>query len=200
MIDLKLDVDTFIAKAKQIDGAISQLPFALAQSMNTAAFNTRAKLIGDTWPSHVQQRNRTFIRAALRVARANKNNLRVEIQDVLGRGSLILHARGGTKAARGRLAIPPAGSVTRTARGVRASQKPAAIIAKTPKRALRITPRGIFVGQGGRLHLKYSFRPSASVSADVPFDEEFQRMMREEINRAFPLALAFAMASARRRT
>jgi hypothetical protein len=44
MIDLKLDADIFIVKAKQIDGTISQLPFALAQSMNTAAFNTRAKL------------------------------------------------------------------------------------------------------------------------------------------------------------
>jgi hypothetical protein len=51
-----------------------------------------------------------------------------------------MHADGGTKQARKRLAIP-AKDIKRTSRGVSKSQTPRAIIDRTPKRALRVTTR-----------------------------------------------------------
>ena len=67
------------------------------------------------------------------------------------------------------------------------------MIARTPKRALRITRKGIFVGENGRLKLKYVFAPAAQISKDVPFYEDFERVMRQEIAAAFPGAMKRAM-------
>jgi hypothetical protein len=78
---------------------------------------------------------------------------------------------------------------------VRKSQRPHAVIVNTPKRALRITPRGIFVGKGGRL---YAFKASAAQPADVPFDREFREAMTAELRISFPASLARAMASRRK--
>lgn len=196
MIELKFDVAEFEKRAVALDGAIDQVPFALSLALNKAATNARQVLISDTWPRHVTQRNSGFIRWALRTVFATKASLRVEIYDQSPdhRGHLELHAKGGVKTGkRGRLAIPPKGSVTRTGRGVRASQRPAAIIARTPKEALRITPRGIFVGEGGRLVLKYLFRQSVQQPADVPFDDAFRDAIREDVRTSFPAALMRAM-------
>ena len=68
--------------------------------------------------------------------------------------------------AKGRLAIPPTGAVARSSSGVRKNQRPRAIVLNTPKRALRITDKGIFVGKGGRLHLMYM--PSRPAPASPP--------------------------------
>ena len=197
MIDLEIDCRAFERRAKELHAQIDQVPYALALAMNKAAKNTRQVLVQDTWPSHVTQRNSSFIGRALRTNFASKRNLRVEIYDSLGRAHLKLHDVGGTKQARGRLAIPPAGAVTRSSSGVRKSQRPRAIVLNTPKRALRITDKGIFVGKGGRLQLMYAFKPSAAQPADVPFDQDFREAMTIELRTSFPAALAKAMASRR---
>jgi hypothetical protein len=196
-MDFEIDCKAFERRAKELHGTIDQVPFALAQAMNTAAKNTRQVLVRDTWPQHVTQRNSAFIGRALRTDFATKRNLRVEIYDSLGRAHLKLHDVGGTKQAKGHLAIPPHGAVTRGSSGVRKSQRPRAIIANTPKRALRITPKGIFVGQGGRLRLMYAFKPNAAQPADVPFDASFRDTMSVELRTSFPAALARAMRSRR---
>lgn len=195
MLNLSFDMRDFERKAAEIAGAMDQIPFALANAMTSAAFKAREVLVSETWPSHVEQRNRAFIRRALRIEKARKNDLRVEIYDDLGRGHLQLHAKGGTRAARGRrLAIPPQGTAQRKAGGgIKAGALPKALIARTPKRALRITPKGIFVGENGRLKLKYVFAPSAQINKDVPFYEDFERVMRQEIAAAFPGAMKRAM-------
>lgn len=197
MIDLEIDCRAFERRAKELHAQIDQVPYALALAMNVAVKNTRQVLVQDTWPSHVTQRNTGFIGRALRTNFANKRNLRVEIYDSLGRAHLMLHDVGGTKQAKGRLAIPPPGAVSRSSSGVRKSQRPRAIILSTPKRALRITDKGIFVGKGGRLHLMYAFKTSASQPADVPFDQDFREAMTVELRTSFPAALAKAMASRR---
>ena len=197
MFELKFDSSVFEQKAKQLQGALDQVPFALSQALNEAVKNTRQVLVQSTWPTHVKQRNAAFIGRALRTKFASKRNLRVEIYDDLGRASLSLHADGGVKRARKRLAIPPGGSVTRTGRGVRKNQTPRAIIDRTPKRALRVTPKGIFVGKDGRLQLKYAFKAQAKQPADVPFRDDFETVMRAELRVSFPAALARAMKSRR---
>jgi hypothetical protein len=199
MIDIKFDLTDFERQARRLDAARDQVPFALSLALNKAVTNARSVLVQDTWPQHVTQRNSGFIRWALHTVFATKQNLRVEVYDQTPnqRAHLLLHARGGTKRARNRLAIPPKGTVTRTAQGVRASQRPAAIIAATSKRALRITAGGIFIGIGGRLVLKYLFRHSAAQPADVPFDESFADTMMRDARASFPAAMHRAMATRR---
>jgi hypothetical protein len=197
MIDLKLDLRDFTRAADRLAARIDQVPYALARAMNDAARETRKRLISETWPRHVTQRNTGFIRASLQTEWASKYNLTVSIYDKLNHGNLALHATGGTRTARGgRLAIPQ-GMIRRTSRGVSKAQTPGAIIARTPKRALRITPTGIFIGEHGRLRLAYKLQPSAQIKKDVPFKADFRKFFREEIDRAFPIRLAEAMRSAK---
>jgi hypothetical protein len=197
MLELRFDMSAFERKAREIDGAIDQVPYAIALAMNQAVTNARRVLVEDTWPSHVHQLNAAFIGRALRTKFANKRDLAVEIYDDLGRAHLKLHAIGGNKVARKRLAIPPTGAVKRTAHGVRKADTPRSIIARTPKRALRITPFGIFVGEGGRLRLKYRFKTMASQPKDVPFYDDFETVMRVELRTSFPSAMARAMKGRR---
>jgi hypothetical protein len=196
MLNLSFDMRDFERKAAEIGAAVDQVPFALANAMTTAAFKTRDVLINETWPGHVEQRNRAFIRRALRIEKARKRDLRVEIYDDLGRANLQLHAKGGQRVSHSgrRLAIPPTGTAQRKAGGaIKAGALPKALIARTPKRALRITPKGIFVGEGGRLRLKYVFKGASQIEKDVPFYEDFQRIMRQEIAAAFPATMRNAM-------
>jgi hypothetical protein len=197
VIEIKFGVEQFARKAVQLGAAMDQLPFALSRSLNAAVTNARTVLVRKTWPESVQQRNVNFISAALRTNFSTKRNLRVEIYDRMGRAHLALHAHGGTKLSRKRLAIPQKGRIVFTSQGPRKSQTPKAIVANTPKRALRITSKGIFVGQGGRLNLMYSFAPSAQIRADVPFEEDFAATMRVELRTSFPAAMASAMKGRR---
>jgi hypothetical protein len=166
--------------------------------MNQAAKNTRQVLVQNTWPTHVTQRNTSFIGRALRTNFANKRNLSVEIYDSLGRAHLKLHDGGGDKTAKGRFAIPVTGAIARTAKGVAKSKKPHALVMNTPKRALRITDKGIFVGKGGRLQLMYTFKVRTGQPADVPFDQDFRSAMTAELRTSFPAALSRAMAGRRK--
>jgi hypothetical protein len=197
MIDLEIDCRAFEKRAKELHGQIDQVPYALALAMNAAARNTRQALVQDTWPSHVTQRNTSFIGRALRTNFANKRNLQIEIYDSLGRAHLKLHDTGGDKTARSTFAIPVTGEIKRTAKGVAKSKRPHALVVNTPKRALRITNKGIFVGKGGRLHLMYSFKSSTGQPADVPFERDFRDAMTIELRTSFPAALSKAMSSRR---
>jgi len=189
------DLSDFERLTAKLQGAADQLPFALANAMSRAAFVLRDVMTDDVWPRHVETRNKRFLTAALRVEKATKRKLSVALFDSIGRSNLLLHARGGTKQSKKRLAIPPKGTVRRTAKGVVKSQKPRAIIDNTPWRALRVLPHGIFVGRGGRLHLVYAFKKLAHQKADVPFDHAWNTIYRSEVRKAFPKALELAMAT-----
>ena len=57
---LRFDLAEFEQAARRLGGAIDQVPFAISQTLNDAAFAARASLIENTWPSHVAVRNRNF--------------------------------------------------------------------------------------------------------------------------------------------
>lgn len=202
MFDFEIDLRGFERKARDFGAAQDQVRFSLAYSLTGATSSTLKRLIAETWPKHVEVRNRGFLRQALRVERATKANLASAITTAGtragARGNLALHAGGGIRRAKKRLAIPPTGSVRRTSGGVAAAQKPRTVIDRTPKRALRVTSRGIFVGEGGRLRLKYTFRPVARIKPDVPFRQDFARYMSDELRRELPKAVAKAMKTRRR--
>jgi hypothetical protein len=184
--------------ADDLKVAADQIPYAMSRALNDAAFATRDKLIS-TWPQHVSQRNPGFIRQALRVEKASKHDLTVRIVEQPSSVSLERHAEGGTKTPQHSrsLAIPPKGSVQYGPRGIRSDQRPSAILRNTPKRALRVTSKGIFVGAHGMLHLKYTFAPSAQQPKDVPFYEVFATSMRDAVNDLLPRYLQEAMRSRR---
>jgi hypothetical protein len=197
---VNFDYSDFERKAKELSTAADQVPYALARSLNQAAEDAQTVLILQTWPKAVHVRNTTFMRAALRRIYATKGNLTVEIYDSLHRAQLGKHARGGTKSPKGaHLAIPNQTDIKFGSSGVRKSDRPSALIARTPKRALRITNRGIFVGKGGRLHLKYALKSSAQQPADVPFESDFRTAMRDGMRTAFPIWIRKAMQTRRSR-
>jgi hypothetical protein len=194
---IKFDYSDFLRKADELSAAADQVPYALARALNQSAEDAQTVLILQTWPKAVKQRNTTFMRAALRRRFATKNNLQVEVYDSLHRGHLKEHAVGGTKTAKGAHLAIPSSEIPLGSHGVSKSNRPAQLIARTPKRALRITSRGIYVGQGGRLHLKYALRRSVPVPADVPFESDFRAAMRDGMRTAFPIWIRKAMQTRR---
>ena len=163
------------------------MPFVLAGLLNEGAFKARQVWINQTWPSHVQQRNAAFMNAALRVERADKRHLRVALQDRLGREFLQRLAKGGIKRSihSNKLGVPLKGWARFSARCIRPSQKIKAIIANTPKPALRITPQGLFVGENGRLQLRYSWKQQVVQPKRVPFYEDWAYVMSESLRTGF---------------
>jgi hypothetical protein len=180
MFTLKLDASEFEAKARAMGAALDQVPYALSNALNSAAFAARSVLVNDTWPSHVTVRNTRFLNAVLRVEKSDKRNLSVMVYDSTPdqRAHLELHAKGGVKTPkRAHLAIPIAGNILGIApgaRGVPKNLRAGAIVASTPKRALRIATvkrsgnQGIFIGRGGRLNLIYVLTRQAQIKKTVP--------------------------------
>ena len=191
---LLLDMSEFERKAREIGGASDQMAFALSQSLNAAAFAARQRIIAETWPSAIEVRNKSFLRAALRVEPASKATMRVAVVDTLKRASLKAHADGGTKTGRGMLAIPSK-SVRRTAKGVVASQRPRNLKRAVVKKGLIFQVEG--KGKTARLRLMYRLTRQAKIKADVPFYRDWRRFMLDEVRRTFPVAMAKAMASRR---
>lgn len=195
MIGLEIDIGAFERRAREMSASLDQLPFAIANSMNAAAVETRQEIISDVWPKAVTVRNRSFMRAALRVEFASKASLSVSIYDTLGRAHLAKHARGGTKQGKGRLAIP-ARDIPRGASGVRQSMRPMNLKRAVVKGGMIFQAVGR--GKNSRLKLIYKLAPSAVIKKNVPFLEEFRARMLAKIDKGFPLALAKAMATRRR--
>lgn len=191
MIDVKLDLSEFERAAKEMGGWIDQVPYALSLAMNDSALGARQFIIDTTWPKSVTVRKQNFLRAALRTRFASKRNLEVVVYDVLNRASLQLHATGGVKKARGRLAIPSR-RVTRTGSGVRSDQKPRNL------RNAVVKGNAIFqrIGRKGQLRLMYVLRPDARIKRDVPFYEDFEQEFLRQMHKRFPLALEKAMRTA----
>ena len=190
---LTFDLSEFERASRRIGGAIDQVPYALSLALNEAARRTRLALI-DLWPRYVEARKQNFIRVALQTEFATKRDLRVAIFDKLGRAHLGLHAHGGIKQARGRLAIPTK-AVRRGASGVVQSQRPANLKRAVVKGNLIFQAQGR--GKSTKLRLMYKLQPTARIKADVPFAQEFRRVMALEARRAFPAAMARALRTRR---
>lgn len=195
---LTFDFAEFERAARRLGSAPDQVAFAISAAMNDAIKKTRATLIEETWPKYVEVRNRRFLGWALRTEYATKRNLTVEINDARaqGRGHLALHAKGGVKPARGRLAIPSKMvAAQRGSSGVPKRLRPASLKRAVVKENLLFLPEGR--GKNAKLRLAFKLRRQAPIKKDVPFVEEFQRVMRAEMSKSLPAAVMKAMSTRR---
>ena len=189
-IDIQISMDEMYRWADQVNGAYDQMPYVMANLLTHAVFNARRVWVESTWPEHVTQRNVSFLNASLRVQAATKHNLEAYIYDKMGRVELTAHAKGAVRTPHSarRFAIPNKEWVRRGSHGVVASMTPA---------ALRVTPTGIFVGEGGRLRLRYVFKPTIFQPKDVPFYEDFEYAVNADMRTGFAGAMEFAMRTRR---
>ena len=197
MVTVELDMREFSRRARQMGVfADDQLPFAISKTLNETMFkDTRPQIIGPTWSSAFEVRNRGLPRASMRVETSSKGKLSAGVFDALGKADLARHATGGPKTHSGTLAIPNRARVKLHARGKTPWARELDRI--VPKRALRvIRGKGIFVGIGGRLHLFFSFAGSASLDKRFRFYEDFRRVSLAGIGRRFPANIQRAVATA----
>jgi hypothetical protein len=196
MIKIEFDYRQLEQYALSLNARVDQIPFALALALNRSADVTRNFLIKQTWPTHVVQRNASFIAASLTTkdARADKRSLSVEIYDKLDRGHLQMQAKGGTRTPKGRghLAVPVS-TIKRTSRGVPSNLRPKNLATK----AFRIRDMLYTRDRKGKLRLLYSLKTATRIPKRVPFYEDFAASMERELRRTIPLAVARAMATAR---
>lgn len=196
-IKFEVDFAQVERAALSLGASVDQIPYAIALALNRSADITRNLLIKQTWPSHIQPRNASFIAASLttREARATKGSLAVEIYDRLRRGHLFEHAKGGVRVPHGRahLAVPTK-NVPKTARGVPQRLKPKAL----GKNAVRIKDALYRRDAKGKLILLYVLKPQTKIPKRVPFYEDYEASMRRELQRTLPMAVAQAMATRRR--
>lgn len=191
MITLEFDLAEFKKKARQMGVfADDQLPYAISRTLNDTMFqDVRPQITGPTWASAFKVRNSGSGRAAFRVATSSKTSWSAGL-DSTDRGRAMnigVHATGGARPKpSAALAIPnQKGRVTLHGRG----RKPWArqVDRMVEKRALRvINGRGIFVGEGGRLHAWYWFRPGARLSKRFRFEADFKRSTEAGLARRFP--------------
>jgi len=205
-IGLRIDLSAFERKAAEMNAFADQVPFALSKALNEAAVEAR-KAIVKTWEEHVKVRRQHFIHQVLHLELSSKRNLRVAYYDQTKdqRGHLKLHAEGGTKVPKGEhLAIPyPKNPLIRmTGAGLLPrAMRPKALIASTPKQALRFVKLksgnvGVFVGgavQTGHLELFYTLVKQARIHATVPFEQTWEQVITRELHAQFPRFLEQAM-------
>jgi hypothetical protein len=215
MFLVDFDLSAADAYAQRMGAAADQVPFALSRALNDAVEAARQHIIKETWPSSgLTVRNQSFIGRAFSregLVRSTKHDLQAEIRDTLHRGSLMLHAVGGTKIGRGNLAIPnvKGGSITRTSTGaVRSDQRPTRLrntFRKGNKIYQRIDGPARYVYTGANKPLKrksgvklmYVLAPSAKIKPQVPFYEDFARVTSGILEQQIPLRVIEAMATRR---
>jgi|SRR5580765_1979130 hypothetical protein len=193
MIAFEIDMEDVKRVAQSLHASADQIPYAMMIALNDATEVTRNFLIKHTWPSHIKQRNASFIAASLttRDTRASKTNLSTEIYDRLDKGHLTEQAKGGVVAPRRRHIAVPVSSVPRTSRGVPKGLRP-----RNLPNGIRIKD-AIYVREKGRLKLMYVLKTSVKIPRRVPFYEDYEMVMRRELAHAVPRAFEKAMRTRR---
>lgn len=196
MFEVNIDLAPFEEKVRAMGAAMDQIPFALSRALNDAADDTYNSLIETTWTKAVKVRNPNFLRWALRTKFSSKYDLSVAIYDNTQdqTGHLALHAGGGIKVGKGRLAIPT-NNVMRTARGDRKDQRPANLSRKVVKGNLIFQATGR--GKNQKLKLMYVLAKQARQPKDVPFWEDFSKGMSDGVDRHFKDRIMEAMRTRR---
>ncbi len=187
-----------------------QIPIATASAINSTLFEARKHVVERTAPAAFEVRNKGFMTAALRVETASKSRLTGALFDHLGRASLALHARGGTKRPRGgRLAIPAkfvAGERTKTGK-IPKRLKPAQLLTAPGPRGRKAFVATFQNGQQAIVRRKtkkrspldvlYLFERSARIRKTFRFFEDAAKVSRRSLPRQFSTAFRRAMATAR---
>jgi len=180
-----------------------QVPFATAQALNDTVFDVRKRIVERTYSRAFDVKNRRFASQAFRVVKATKRKQWARLYDRLGRGNLALHAKGGTKRAKGRHVAVPSSNVKRTASGkVSKAKRPRAVIASG--KAFKGKTRGgkpvIFAkprGKRGQVKLLYTLVGSVPVKKQFNFYDVATSTARRAFRHHFSKRLARALATAR---
>jgi hypothetical protein len=193
-MEIRWDFRDVYKLADDIGAARDQVPYAFSRALNDGMFIGRDYLSETVWPQHVHAKNPRFPKAVLKVHRSDKHNLYAEIvEEVRGAASLQDHQSGGTRIAKNMFAIPMPWYKTlhETQSGLRVSARPAALIRK--KKGIIVTDKGIYMLYGGKMRLAFVFKQQVQMKADVPFEEEFARIVSYVVDRDLPAALDMAM-------
>lgn len=200
MITLQFDLSEFRRRAHQMGiFAEDQLPYAISRTMNdTMLRDVRPEIIGPTWSKAFKVRNRGLPRASMRAELSSKHRWVAGVYDALGKANLGVHARGGSRPKPSpMLAVPNQQRVKLHARGRKPWARDVPKMVANPKRALRVIKgKGIFVGEGGRLHAVYWFRGGAHLAKRFKFYEDFKRVTARGMAQRFPGHIQAAIASA----
>ena len=209
-INVKSNLST-VSKALDAFGK-NQMPFALANTLNDAAFQIRKNTIEDVWTKDVKVKNPAFMRAVMMpikgTNRATKRKLRAIVQNYPSgnrhKDFLQRLAVGGIKSPRGRsIAIPASDMPLRARGGVTARNRPRPlldrpkvfrqkvggqdmILQRTTKKPYPLKRLYILEQGSVKIDNQFSFYEDA--------DRLSQRVMRENFRKNF----ARAKASARR--
>ena len=190
----------------------NQIPFAMANTLNDAAFQIRKNTIENVWTKDVKVKNPAFMRAVMMPIkgdnRATKRKLRAIVQNYPSgnrhKDFLQRLAVGGIKSPRGRsIAIPASDMPLRTRGGVTARNRPRPLLDRPKVFRQRVGGQDMILQRATNkpypLKRLYILE-QGSVKIDNQFsfyedaDKLSQRVMRENFRKNF----ARAKASARR--
>ncbi len=190
----------------------NQLPFAMSQALNDAAFAVRKDTIERVWPKSVTVRNPAFLKAMLMPIkgdnRASKRKLRAIVQNhptgQRHRDYLQRLATGGIKTAQGRsLAIPAEDMPMRARGGVTARNRPRNALDR-PK-AFRQVVGGQEMILERRTKKRYPLKrlylleqQPAKIDQQFDFYQEASRTGQKEFTRNFKRRFENAKRTARR--
>ena len=186
-----------------------QVPFATKNAINDTIKDVRKQIVGVTAPRAFEVRNRRFFGVAIRMQFATKQKLTGAVFDRLGRASLGLHARGGTKRPRGQHIAIPGRDIEnkRTVGGaIRKALRPRQVLAKTGRRqAFKIKFRSgqeaIVRRRGKRatpLQVLWLLERSARIPRRFRFHEDATKVAKRVMPGHFRKRLRQALRTARR--
>lgn len=171
---MEIDISSDIAAAmKDVHGFFwSEVPYATSVALNNTAFDVRKVIVNVTYPKAFTVRNRVFPARLFKVVqKAKKGHLEAIVGETLDREYFEVHAEGGMRPTRGRVAIPVAPESVRAPTGrVRRDKKP-----RNLKNAITVDRKGktlIFQRKKKDLELVYVIAQDAKLQKTFRFESD----------------------------
>ena len=190
----------------------NQIPFAMANTLNDAAFQIRKNTIENVWTKDVKVKNPAFMKAVMMpikgTNRATKRNLRAIIQNYPSgnrhKDFLQRLAVGGVKSPRGRsIAIPASDMPLRAKGGVTARNRPRPLLDRPKVFRQRVSGQDMILQRTTKkpYPLKRLYileQGSVKIDNQFSFYEDADRLSQKVMRENFRKNFARAKASARR--
>ena len=194
------------AVQKAIQGFSKQFPFAMANTLNDAAFAVRKQIVEDTYPDAFTVRNSALPKAMFRVEKANKKKLKSAVFDRLNKDYMEKHASGGIKTPRGKsIAIPGRDMKMRAKGGVTKANRPRQLLNRKNvfKTTLKRSGQQAIVRRATKqrypLQMLYILEPSGRIKKKFDFFEDANTTARRAIEKSFKKRFEQAKRTAKRR-
>lgn len=191
---------------KAIQGFSKQMPFAMANTLNDAAFAVRKQIVEETYPDAFTVRNPVLPKTMFRVEKANKRKLQSAVFDRLKKDYMVTHTTGGIKTPRGsNIAIPARDMKTRTRGGVTKANRPRQLLNRKNvfKTTLRRGGQQAIVRRATKkrypLQMLYLLEPSGRIKKTFDFYEDANSTARRAMEKNFAKRFNQAKRTARRR-